>query len=240
MITFASEGLSLSNQLPSKRQEEKLRKLAKDVFLNEFPNPDRKGCPDSQTIRAIAFGRVTGEEAQKWHVHAATCSPCTREYVSFRKEAARARSVRTLLIAAAAVFLFVVVGWAVLSKLGVPLGHGVVAWAEGWQPAQTDLRGHEALRGAETGPQLPPPVIPRGKLVWTIDLPVGSEPGHYDIELQQPRGSTVARASGTAILVNGLTVLNIRIDTRRAHAGACSLRVHPPQRSWSRFAIIVR
>jgi hypothetical protein len=76
--------------------------------------------------------------------------------------------------------------------------------------------------------------------VWTIDLPVGSEPGHYDVELQQPRGNTLARDGGTAILENGLTVLKIRIDTRHAHAGSASLRVHPPQRSWSRYPINIR
>lgn len=81
---------------------------------------------------------------------------------------------------------------------------------------------------------------PHGKLVWTIDLPVGSVPGHYDVELQQPRGNTVTRASGTANLVNGLTLLKIRIDTRAVQPGAASLRVHPPSRSWSRYAISFR
>jgi hypothetical protein len=40
------------------KQEEKLRKLAKELFLNEYPNPERKGCPDSQTIKAVAFGKL--------------------------------------------------------------------------------------------------------------------------------------------------------------------------------------
>ena len=52
----ALEDSSLSDKPLPKKQEEKLRKLAKELFLNEYPNPERKGCPDSQTIRAIAFG----------------------------------------------------------------------------------------------------------------------------------------------------------------------------------------
>lgn len=118
-----------------------------------------------------------------------------------------------------------------------PAGVGVIAWAEGWRSVQTDLPGHEALRGTENGPPLPTSVLPRGKLVWTITLPVGSEPGSYDVELQQPDGRTVARADGTANLVNGLAILKIRIDTRGLRSGSASLWVHPPQRSWSRYAI---
>lgn len=151
----------------------------------------------------------------------------------------RAKRVRLLGLAAAVAALVIVVGWAVLAKLDVPLGHGVVAWAEGWQQASVDLRGYEALRGGEPGPSLPPLVLPRGKLILTINLPVGSEPGHYDVELQQSRGQTIAQANGTANLVNGLTVLKIRIDTRRAHRGGASLRVRPPVRSWSQYRIDV-
>ncbi len=121
-----------------------------------------------------------------------------------------------------------------------PAGVGTLAWVDGSRSAQTDLRGREALRGAETVPPLQPPGIPHGKLVWTIDLPVGSEPGHYDVELQQPRGNTVTRASGTANLVNGLTLLKIRIDTRAVQPGAASLRIHPPSRSCSRYPVKVK
>jgi hypothetical protein len=118
-----------------------------------------------------------------------------------------------------------------------PSGVGVIAWAEGWRGAHLDLRGYEALRGGEPGPTLPPLVLPRGKLVLTLNLPVGSEPGHYEVELQQPDGQTVARADGTAILANGLTVLKIQLDTRSVRAGPGWLRVHPPGRSWTQYAI---
>jgi hypothetical protein len=121
-----------------------------------------------------------------------------------------------------------------------PSGVGVIAWAEGWRGAHLDLRGYEALRGGEPGPTLPPLVLPRGKLVLTLNLPVGSEPGHYEVELQQPDGQTVARANSTAHLVNGLTVLKIRIDTRNLHAGGASLRLRPPQRSWSGYSVSFR
>ncbi len=143
------------------------------------------------------------------------------------------------LVAAAAV-LVAIVGWTVLAKLGVPLGQGVIAWAVGWEQASLDLRGHEALRGAEPGPPLPPLILPRGKLIMTIDLPVGSEPGNYEVELRQPNGQPVARARGTANLVNGLTVLKIRIDARKTSAWPCSLAVRKVGESWASYSVVSR
>lgn len=234
------EGSCLSDQPISKKQEEKLRKLAKDLFLNEYPNPERKGCPDSETIRAIALGKLTGEEASRWHVHAAACSPCNREYVNFRTAAERDKRVRAVGLVAAVAVLIVVVGLAVVNKFAArPAGVGVIAWVEGWRSARLDLRGHEALRGGEPGPPLPPLALPRGKLVLILDLPVGSEPGHYDVELQQPRGETVARAGGTAMLVNGLTVLRILIDTRQPHPGLFSLTVQRSGQSLSEYTVYI-
>jgi hypothetical protein len=106
------------------------------------------------------------------------------------------------------------------------------------QPRSARLRGTTRRRA---GPLLTTPgPPPRAKLEMTLDLPVGSEPGHYNVELQQPDGQTVARTSGTANLVNGLTVLKIRIDTRGARTGNAWLRVRPPERSWSRYAVHIR
>jgi hypothetical protein len=234
------EGPSLSKRPFSSEEEKRLLKAAREVFLNDFPNPERKGCPGSETIRALAFDKLRADEAHRWWSHLCRCSPCTREFSGFRREAVRAIRLRTAGLIAAAAVIIVIVGWAVAAKLGVQIGHGVVAWAEGWQQASLDLRGHEALRGGEPGPSLPPLVLPRGKLELTIDLPVGSEPGHYEVELQQPDGQTVARANSTANLVNGLTVLKIRIDTRNLHAGGASLRLRPPQRSWSGYRVSFR
>lgn len=127
-----------------------------------------------------------------------------------------------------------------LAKLNIPLGHGVIAWAEGWEQASLDLRGHEALRGAEPGTAKRPLDLSRGKLILTIDLPVGSEPGKYDIQLLQPNGQAIARASGIARLVNGLTALKIQIDTRKASAWPCSLAVRKASESWEQYDVVVR
>ena len=56
--------------------------LMKDFFLEANPNPDRVGCPDEQTIRALAEDRLPpGNPAR---LHLASCSECFTEYRGFR------------------------------------------------------------------------------------------------------------------------------------------------------------
>jgi hypothetical protein len=226
------EDSSLSDKPLPKKQEEKLRKLAKELFLNEYPNPERKGCPDSQTIRAIAFGKLRGEQARQWQTHFATCSPCTREYAGFRQEFQRVRRLRALSAVAAAVVLAVIAGWLALTRLG--------SRGQSWQQASLDLRGHEAFRGAESPQTLPPLELARARLELSLDLPTGSEAGNYDIQVVQGAARPVATARGTAELVGGVAVLKVRIDLGQARPGPSSLLVRRPGQSWTRYAVLLR
>ena len=213
------------------KQEEKLRQLAKELFLNEYPNPERKGCPDSQTIRAIAFGKLRGEQASEWRTHFATCSPCTREYAGFRQEFQRVKRLQALGAIAAAVVLAVIAGWLALGKFG---------WrGESWRQASLDLRGHEAFRGAGA-PKTAPLELARGRVELTLDLPTGSEPGDYDVQRTQGTSQPVARASARAELVDGVAVLKVRIDLGKANVGPASLLVRRSGQSWAAYALLLK
>ena len=212
------------------KQEEKLRKLAKELFLNEYPNPERKGCPDSQTIKAVAFGKLRGEQASQWRTHFATCSPCTREYAGFRQEFQRAKRLRAL-AAIAAVVLAVIAGWLALGQFS--------SRGESWRQARLDLRGHEAFRGAGA-PKAAPLELARGRLELTLDLPTGSEPGDYDVQLTQGPSQPVAMASARAELVDGVAVLKVRIDLGKANVGPASLLVRRSGQSWATYALLLK
>src|SRR3972149_5374880 len=93
------KGSSENQKELSAIQEEKLLKSAKELFLNQFPNPERKGCADSETIKAMAFGKLRGEKASLWWSHFATCSPCTREFIAFQQQARTSRNTRNTRIA---------------------------------------------------------------------------------------------------------------------------------------------
>src|SRR6516162_10292960 len=51
--------------------------------------------------------KLRGEEASQWRAHFATCSPCTREYASFRQEFQRAKRLQARGAIAAVVVLAV-------------------------------------------------------------------------------------------------------------------------------------
>jgi len=115
-------GSSQNRKELSTTQEEKLLKSAKELSLNEFPNPERKSCADSGTIKVMAFGKLSGERASPWWSHFATCPPCTREFAVFQQQARASRNVRIVAGIAASILLTVgVVAW-----LAIPLSDRIV------------------------------------------------------------------------------------------------------------------
>ena len=55
----------------SKNEEKQLREALSRTFLDGYPNPERRGCPGTDTLRAIAFEILTLEEAEPWIYHLA-------------------------------------------------------------------------------------------------------------------------------------------------------------------------
>ncbi len=56
--------------------------LLTEYLLTAFPNPERKGCPDEETLKAFAERRLPlGDPAID---HVASCSECYAEYLNYR------------------------------------------------------------------------------------------------------------------------------------------------------------
>lgn len=53
-----------------------------NFFLESNPNPDRVGCPDESTIKALAEDRLPVTHPGRLHM--ARCSECFAEYRGFR------------------------------------------------------------------------------------------------------------------------------------------------------------
>ena len=71
--------------------------LLNDFFLEAFPNPERKGCPDEETLRAFAEDRLPPGDPTLRHV--SSCSECYAEYKHYRedwKEAAAAKAAASV------------------------------------------------------------------------------------------------------------------------------------------------
>lgn len=56
----------------------------KDFLLESFPNPERKGCPDEDTLQALAEDRLPPSHPALLHV--GSCSECYAEYLHLRQD----------------------------------------------------------------------------------------------------------------------------------------------------------
>jgi hypothetical protein len=73
---------------PAKRtkkplSEEKLLALGSKHFSEDFPNPERQGCPPTKQLRLLADNPRKAKESALNHI--ASCSPCYRDYSRFLK-----------------------------------------------------------------------------------------------------------------------------------------------------------
>lgn len=228
------KGSSESRQGLSATQEEKLLKTAKELFLNQFPNPERKGCADSKTIKAMAFDKLRGETASGWWSHFATCSPCTREFAAFQQQARSSRTTRIVVGIAASILLTVgIVAWLAMQGRGGP---------EPIPPYESntlDLRGMSLVRGGSTSANAPLE-LPRRRLALLIFLPTGTEPGEFDVQLSQQPENPILTASGSAILRDQVAVLDVRFDLTGLTPGSYLLAIRERSWDWNYYRVTVR
>jgi hypothetical protein len=199
-LESASEGHELKGQGHSERDERRILNALGRGLLNEFPNPERAGCPGRDVLKRIASHEMSLTEAEKWLDHLTSCSPCYRDF-SQLQNAQELRRKRTWLAIAASVLLCASAG-----------GWAFVRWHQGTQTVQTatlDLRDWSVARGAEPNPNLPPVELNRKASSLTILLPLGSAAGAYKIRVVTRSGDPVLDANGIAEFGNGITRLQI-------------------------------
>jgi hypothetical protein len=212
-------------------QEKQLLKGLSRVFLNDYPNPERQGCPGSGVLKAMAYRRLTLEEAEPWINHLSSCSPCTREFASFRKNFQRQRILRLAGIAAGLLLVVAAAAWLFLRQPS-----GTVRF----QAATLDLTDRLILRGPEEGPPNPPLELAKGNLNLTVYLPVGSESGVYEIQVVREPGQPVWSAQGEAKLENHKATLHVQTDMSRLKPGLYLLAVRPKGWSWSYYPLVLK
>src|SRR5713226_5419335 len=198
-------------------EEKRILDLLGRGLSQDFPNPQRVGCPDSAVLRGIALRKVPLSEADRWLDHFSSCSPCFQEFSQFRKQALDRRRRTQVWVAVAAVLLFAVAGW-----LWVRTRPSV----EATNTAVLDLRERSVARGqnpSETGQA--PLEIPRSAKHLILDLPIGSKEGPYDVGLLTEAGDQILRATGTAKLHDHVTGLRVDIDVSSVRPGVYILGV---------------
>lgn len=168
-----------------------------EILLTGFPNPERIGCPPSETIEALGQKAVPkGDPAWDhiWH-----CSPCYKEFKVIRdkrlavieEKQQKARNRRRLSVLAAAAlatacligFLFFSTGLRNFRKSTV---------------VPVDLSDAGTYRGGTADDSHPLATLPRKLDELHITLPKLSPPGRYVFAILKSRSESAAIALGSA------------------------------------------
>jgi hypothetical protein len=160
-----------------------------EVFGRANPNPGRLGCPPREVLSALARKQRPIEDPA--YLHLARCSECYVEARALQRSigtmASVVGSVRRRTMVAAAIILATGVGtWFV----GRPRDNGSEQQRH-WSSLasvvtdriELDLRSHVIERGDQSTPIEQPVLLPRRRVSITMLLPVGSEPGPYELAL---------------------------------------------------------
>src|SRR6516225_9379609 len=115
---------------------DRVRKELQESALREFPNPERVGCPDAETLAGMSRRIIQMTQGQLHHV--THCSPCFETFLAIRQEMRQRRIVRFRIAAvasAAAIILGAIIYW-----IGVVGPTSPVQIASVTTPATLDLR----------------------------------------------------------------------------------------------------
>jgi hypothetical protein len=210
-----------------------------EVLRTANPNPARVGCPTSDVlIAASRRERPLGDPAYE---HLLKCSPCYSEFRALQKAGILGgghTSGRTWWLGAAAAVLLLAAGavWVVRQRAPaqqVVTRENVVTARE--LPTELDLRKYAVARSEQSTPERPPVSLPRGRLNLTILLPVGSEPGSYEVQILDSDLRSKASATGDAEIRDYVTTLRAIIELGSLAPGTYQLALRRQGEEWRLF-----
>jgi len=196
----------------------------KDFFLEANPNPERIGCPEERTLRALAEGRLPASHPARLHL--ASCSECFAEFRGFRGEREQTRKRHRRIIGwALAASLIVASGLGLWEYLQARLGHLAAVQMASTRPvkANVDLFNAGTVRGEDDGINALKQVsLPAAIVQLSVTLPRFSEAGGYEVLVSRDKSGNevVAKGSGDAVVNAGKVIVGATLDLRAAKPGA--------------------
>jgi hypothetical protein len=222
----------------SGEDERRLLDIFEHSSLNDYPNPDRVGCPGSEFLRKMAFDRRSIPIADPRLNHATHCSPCFREFVDFRALVrGRTRSYRMAAIAAIVLLALGISVYLASRRSGNP---GGTVTSGDYLSANLDLKDFVLSRGVtatESGASTETLELPRHRLSLKITLPLASPPGAYNIQVLREVDKPLAAASGDARTENGLTLLVVKLDLSTFVPGKYLVGIRRESRDWTYYSV---
>jgi hypothetical protein len=219
---------------------DRLKKQLQDSILRDYPNPTRKGCPESAVLNELAARPLdeTIEDDPHWH-HVTHCSECYRQFLAFnmdfrrRAKARRARVWRGFAVAAAVVITFGVYFAIRQSTFFSP------------RPQNAELAYTKqivdvpSMSRSVDGGVTKPIILERKRVELTIQLPVGSKAGAYEFQLRKKDQPVVSTSSDAAIR-NGTTTFTVKLDLSQREPGTYSMYVRRLPWDWNYYPVEIR
>ena len=195
-----------------------------EIFGRANPNPQREGCPSREEL--IALARKQRAMTDPGYVHLTRCSPCYLQVRAVQEERlVQRRRVWVSMGVAAALMVAIGLGvWFITNRPG-PASE---------VRAQLDLRPYAQTR-SETVVDRQPLSLPRGRLTLSVILPVGFEPGTYDVQIVDSALMSRASSTGTASSENFVTTLRTIVDLTAVPTGAYQLAIRGSDGEWQLF-----
>ena len=221
-------------------QFNKLKRELQEAILNNYPNPERNGCPGDTVLRGLAARPLdeSVDDEPHWH-HVTHCSECYREFLGFRagiRKEVRARRARIgLLLGAVTVLIIAGVFFAIRGATrakGRPQ-NGELAFRR----RIVDLEGRAVTRSEEGKAETKPLVLAREPEELTIRLPFGSMEGAYQVQIVRSAGNPLLSASGNAKLENGTTALTAKLDLSKLEPGNYFMCVRRVPWDWTCYPV---
>lgn len=218
-----------------------------EVLSRANPNPERLGCPPRDTLIGLARrAQPIGDPAYE---HLLKCSPCYREFRALQEEQAgrpfeRPGGSRAWWMAAAAVavlvagitWIWVLFGSRTSPGASSSTGQSQIAA----QRTELDLRNFTVARSQQASEQPTLVSLPIGRVDLTLLMPVGSEPGPYEVQLLDADLQPRASARGAGEIRDFVTTIQTTIDLRAVPSGVYQLGVRREGDDWRLFPVRVR
>jgi hypothetical protein len=229
----------------TQREERQLLQSVAAILETSFPQPDTTQCPAWTELRDVATRRIGLADATPLVDHIGICPRCFKNYSEFRAQHKRRVKIYCTAAAIAAGVLIATATWLPLRPsvaVPNPPAPTIAKRAEVPTPATAAVLNLTRLGVARSdSPQGESRAVvgalPCTKLNLSVQLPVGSEDGHYDVALLSRSGGTLVSSSGDASLKNYVEVLAVEMDLSKLAPGNYKLGIRRVGSSWREYPI---
>ncbi len=198
---------------------------------DEFPNPERIGCPGHEIVAAIAAHKMPLSQAESYLDHLTSCSPCYRDFLQIQREHLKRRTRMIFAVAASVLIVAAIATWAAIRS------HDKVQVAES---VVVDLRNRSLTRGTDSMPSEPPLEVSRNASRLDIYLPLGSGDGPYDLRVLTANGEALLTREAVAKIEQGITALRVDVSLSTASPGLYVLELRKAGSEWNSYPLRIQ